>query len=46
LVNDLLDAPGEMPDGPHVRDDVQGNGNVEPFFGIEQELHDLHRIAA
>jgi hypothetical protein len=46
LVNELLDAPGELADSPHVRDDVQRNGNVKPFFGIEQKLHDLHRIEA
>jgi hypothetical protein len=35
-----------MSDSAHVRDDIQGDGNIEPFFGIEQELHDLHRIEA
>ena len=44
MLRKLLNLAGEIPDGSYVWDDIQGDGDIEPFLYLEKDFHDLHRI--
>src|SRR4030095_8210464 len=44
LLEQVLELLGEIADGAHLGQHVQGDRHVEPAFGGQQDLHRLDRV--